>query len=214
MSNQPMVVSASASTNKRTILRAASVQWSGRRRATEARWTAGESCKQHERAPYFRRPHKTGSTSIVCDVIINKLNLTCAFLSPLYHFKLMAALPAHRIQLIQRYRWYMGRARQAIACAKRRTALPLAFIIVRTGKNYNNEVMSANHRGGFITLDVEKVMSRWSRANNVCKEMSLKIYPLIYLPVIILITIKMNTVFKVEYFLKNDEIFVIANRSF
>lgn len=30
-----------------------------------------------------------GSAPIVCDVIINELNLTCAFLSPLYSFKLI-----------------------------------------------------------------------------------------------------------------------------
>lgn len=30
-----------------------------------------------------------GSASIVCDVIINELNLTCAFLSPLYSFELI-----------------------------------------------------------------------------------------------------------------------------
>lgn len=36
---------------------------------------------------------RCGSASIVCDVVINKLNLTCAFLPPLSSFKLMIWFP-------------------------------------------------------------------------------------------------------------------------
>lgn len=36
---------------------------------------------------------RRGSASIVCDVVINKLNLTCAFLPPLSSFELMIRFP-------------------------------------------------------------------------------------------------------------------------
>lgn len=52
----------------------------------------GESLKQ-DNERHISGCARYGSVPIVCDVVINKLNLTCAFLPPLSSFKLMIWFP-------------------------------------------------------------------------------------------------------------------------
>lgn len=52
----------------------------------------GESLKQGT-SVIFPGRGSVGSASIVCDAIINKLNLTCAFLPPLFSSQLMVWFP-------------------------------------------------------------------------------------------------------------------------